>query len=86
MYAFEYDEFCSSIFAHTSVHVRLIPRMLCCGRPGGGSVVSPRAAAKLDDVAEQTSQPKAYFVGAALVLIALLTFLLLPPVFIMCDH
>merc|ERR1719313_1751761 len=37
---------------------------------------------KLSEIATQTGQPQEYFIGAAIVLVSLLTFLLLPPGFI----
>ena len=40
-------------------------------------------ADKLSEIATQTGQPQEYFIGAAIVLVSLLTFLLLPPGFIM---
>ena len=40
-------------------------------------------ADKLSEIETQTGQPKEYFIGAAVVLVSLLTFLLLPPGFIM---
>ena len=39
-------------------------------------------ADKLSEIETQTGQPKEYFIGAAVVLVSLLTFLLLPPGFI----